>query len=171
MSEREALEEVLPACYPWARRLALVLCRDRQEADDLVQDALVQAVRRPPTPLSPDALRAWLRTVMVRLYLRRRRRALREAKTLLRLRRERPPPDPGLSEPTEVVLAALQALAPRQRSCVVLRYLEDLPEEEVASLLGLRPGTVKAHLAQARERLRSLMGAPESRSAGEGSRL
>lgn len=148
------IEEVLATLYPWARRVAVLLCRDGHEAEDLVQDAFVQALRRPPEPPVPDAVRAWLRVVILRLWLRRRRSALREARALMRLHRERAEPPAGGSDE---VLRALNLLSPRQRACVVLRYLEDLPEEEVARLLALRHGTVKAHLAQGRERLRRLL--------------
>lgn len=150
----EALEELLPAMYPWARRLALLLCGDADAAQDLVQEALVEALRRPPVPLSTATVQAWLRTVILRMHLRRRRRLVREARTILLLRRERTPVRPALSEPTERVLAALAKLAPRQRACLILRYLEDLPEGKIAELLGVREGTVKAHLAQGREKLR-----------------
>lgn len=153
MTDREALEHLLPRVYPWATAVAYLLCRDAQKAQDLVQDALVQAVRKPPEPLDADTLRAWLRTVIFRLYLRQRSRARREVVLLLRWHAETPPA-PALSEPGDAVVAALGVLSPKQRACVVLRYLEDLPEEEVARLLGLRHGTVKAHLAKGRERLR-----------------
>jgi RNA polymerase sigma factor (sigma-70 family) len=43
----------------------------------------------------------------------------------------------------------LTVLSPRQRAAVVLRYYEDLPEAEIATLLGCRPGTVKSTLARA----------------------
>lgn len=53
-----------------------------------------------------------------------------------------PPPDPV--DHVELV-AALRSLPRRQREVVALRYLADLPEAEVAALLGCAPGTVKQH--------------------------
>lgn len=151
-----ALDAVVAEVYPWARAAAYLLCRDAHEAADLVQDALVAALRRPPQPLTPDAMRAWLRTVMFRLYLRGRRRAVREARAVLRL--GHPVPETiELSDDTREVIAALERLSPRQRACITLRYLEDLSEQQVALALGVRLGTVKAHLAQARERLRGTL--------------
>jgi RNA polymerase sigma-70 factor (ECF subfamily) len=155
VSDRSELEKLVPHVYPWATSVAYLLCRDMQQAQDLVQDALVQAVRRPPRPLDVPTLRAWLRPVIFRLYLRHRSRARREALALLRVHRERPPEPPA--GPGDAVVAALDLLSPRQRACIVLRYVEDLPETEVAELLGLRLGTVKAHLAPARERLRGVL--------------
>ena len=58
-------------------------------------------------------------------------------------------PDEGV-----VVRAALDALSSRQRLAVVLRFYEDLPESEIAELLGCRPGTVKSLLDRAKHTLR-----------------
>jgi RNA polymerase sigma-70 factor (ECF subfamily) len=52
------------------------------------------------------------------------------------------------------LVAALQALPPRQREVIALRHLADLSESEVAAHLGLSLGTVKTHLRRAKERLR-----------------
>ena len=156
MSDRSELEAIVTHVYPWATSVAFLLCRNMAQAHDLVQDALVQAVRRPPEPLDVPTLRAWLRTVIFRLYLRQRSRAKREALALLRLQGERPA-DPAAADLDDTVVNALGTLSPKQRACVVLRYVEDLSEQEVADLLGLRLGTVKAHLAQARQRLRDTL--------------
>ena len=53
------------------------------------------------------------------------------------------------------VLAALGTLTPRQRAIVVLRYFEDLSQDEVAALLGISPGTVKSTASLAVSRLRA----------------
>jgi RNA polymerase sigma-70 factor (ECF subfamily) len=152
VSDRSELEALVPHVYPWAVGVAFLLCRDVQQAHDLVQDALVQAVRRPPRPLDVPTLRAWLRVVVFRLYLRHRSRARREALALLRWHGERR--DHEIPDLDDAIVAALDRLSPKQRACVVLRYVEDLSEQQVADLLGLRLGTVKAHLAAGRERLR-----------------
>ncbi len=158
--DRVALESLVGTLYPWARSVAYVLCRNRHEADDLVQEALVQLVKRPPDPLNVDVVRAWLRTGMFRIYLRKSRRATREIMTLRALARQRSQPQPELSAETLTLLSAIGTLSARQRACVVLRYLEDLSEEDVARSLGVRHGTVKAHLAQARARLRDVLAEP-----------
>jgi len=141
---------------------------DRDRAEDLVQDALAAVVRRPPDPLTDEVVRAWLRTTMTRMYLRRRHRALLEARALIRHGSPADTAHPWSAE-TEDLLRSLTLLSPRQRACVTLRYLEDLSEQQVAEQLGLRTGTVKAHLAQAREKLRGGLtpGAASRHHAGE----
>lgn len=145
------LEQILETLYPWARRVAFMLCRSAHDADDLVQDAFSAVIRRPPTPMTEDAVRAWLRTVLTRMHGRGLRSRAREARALLRLDLRRPI---EVSEDTADLLTAMRALGARQRACVALYYLEDLPEAEIARTLGIAEGTVKAHLAQARDRLR-----------------
>jgi len=56
-----------------------------------------------------------------------------------------------------VFLAAIQHLPPRQRAVLVLRYLEDRSEREVADLMGCRPGTVASQASRALARLRELV--------------
>ena len=90
---------------------------------------------------------AWLRLVVVRLAVRRRRRAGTE--TDLERLPERgamdpPPPDPELYD-------ALRELTETQRRCIVLHHLEDLPVTEVAELLAMPEGTVRSHLHRGRQ--------------------
>ncbi len=61
------------------------------------------------------------------------------------------PADQALTR--NVVLDALNALSPRQRACVVLRYYQDLSVAQVASALGIGQGTVKRYLSEAMTRL------------------
>jgi DNA-directed RNA polymerase specialized sigma24 family protein len=58
----------------------------------------------------------------------------------------------------DTVRRALAALPARQRAALVLRYFEDLPEAQVADLLGCSVGTVKTHTSRGIRRLRELLG-------------
>lgn len=159
MSVREQDEQLARDWHAWAFRHALFLTGNRDRAADLAQDALVRALVRRPRDLPEAAFGSWLRTVMVRLEIDHRRRIIREAAAFKRwlpmFGREAVEDSPG--EPSALI-AALAALPARQRACVVLRYMDDLAEEEVARTLGIRLGTVKAHLARAREALRQRLG-------------
>lgn len=151
-----AIEDAIAAAYPWARSLARLLARDAAEAEDLVQEAMLQAFRKPPVPPTVETLQAWLRVVMPRLHLRRIRRVARETRVLHHLRRERPPVE-RLETETAALLSTLDALPPKRRACAVMFYVLDMPEARIADSLGMREGTVKAHLAQARAALRTML--------------
>jgi RNA polymerase sigma factor (sigma-70 family) len=159
MASREQDERLARDWHAWAFRFAFFLTGDRDRAADLSQDALVRALVRRPHDLAEEAFGSWLRTVMVRLHIDHKRRVVRELAAFKRwlpvFEREA-----AESEPLESseLLQALAALSARQRACVVLRYLGDLSETDVAETLGLRLGTVKAHLARAREALRLRLG-------------
>jgi RNA polymerase sigma-70 factor (sigma-E family) len=139
-------------------RVAVLLTGDWHAAEDLVQASLVKLYRAWPKLRPGGDPDAYLRRIMVNT-----RRSWWRA----RWRREMP-----AGELPEIVIAdfadgqalaaqvrqALQALPRQQRAVLVLRYYADLPEAEVADLLGCSPGTVKTHahrgLRTLRENLR-----------------
>jgi RNA polymerase sigma-70 factor (sigma-E family) len=144
-------------------RVAVLLTGDWQAAEDLVQASLVKLCRAWPrldTRTDPDA---YLRRIMVNTH-----RSWWRA----RWRRETPaavlPEGAAGDDMTDrqavgaVVREALARLPRQQRAVLVLRYCEDLPEAEVAEVLGCSVGTVKTHahrgVAALRERLGSEFG-------------
>ena len=139
--------------YARAVRFAHLMTGSR-EAEDLAQEAFLRAVRRWDPKSPPEAFWRWLQTTMLRLHLNRLRRAAAEARAFAR---RGPDPEVQGEPPDHELLDALRSLSPRQRAAVVLRYYEDLPEAEIADRLGCRPGTVKALLHQARQRVRLIV--------------
>jgi len=126
----------------------------------MAQEVFVRALRamqRDPEYLY-EPVWPWLRTTLVRLVMERRRRLLRE---LRRMARVYTPPATDWPTATADVASALAELPPRMRSCVVLRYCEDLSTLEVAQSLGCAPATVIAQLREARKRLRIRLDAPD----------
>jgi RNA polymerase sigma factor (sigma-70 family) len=94
---------------------------------------------------------AWVRRVALNLAAERARRLRRQTRALLRLG---PPPQvPAASAEALALLEALRTLPMRQRQAIVLHHLVDLPVQEVARMLGVRPGTVKSLLARGRRAL------------------
>lgn len=117
-------------------RLAYLLVGDRAVAEELVQDAFVKVHRHWADVQHP---KAYLRTAVVntcRSWGRRRRREDEHHR-----RRLEAVPDPELV--ADEMWDVLATLPERQRSAVVLRFYEDLPEAEIAALLGCRPNTVR----------------------------
>jgi RNA polymerase sigma-70 factor (sigma-E family) len=140
--------------------LAYLLTGDRGHAEDLLQTALLRALRR--WPKARDAPEAYVRKVLINLSRDRIRGFLRRP-------RETPLPadpdvfrsaDPGLERigDSHVVAKAVARLPIRQRQAIVLRFFVDLSVEQAADALGCSAGTVKSHTSRALSRLRELLG-------------
>ena len=150
MSDRDSFEEYGAARRSALLRTAYLLTGHREDAEDLVQAALIKAV--PHWGRIADAPEPYLRTVLVRESVSRwRRRRWREVHTSA-------VPETAVDGPGDdrvALRAALDRLAPRQRAVIVLRYYEDLTEAETARVLGISVGTVKSQARDALARLRA----------------
>lgn len=134
------------------QRTAYLLTGDHHQAEDLVQAALIKAARVwPRIEARPDA---YVRRILYHESISRWRR-----RRVTELSVEHPPeqrspyvdPDARLD-----VMAALTQLTPKQRTVLVLRYLDDLTEVQTAHALGIGVGTVKSQTRQALDRLRKV---------------
>ena len=128
-------------------------------AEDLVQEAMVRTFlkARAGTPLSnPVSAEGYVRRTIATLFIddyRRRRRWAGLVPRLAGTDRTRRVAEPSDSVEHLDLVAALATLPPRERTCLVLRYYEDLTVADIADRLGLAPGTVKRYLSQAIARL------------------
>lgn len=125
---------------------------DRQEAQDVVQEAFCRALSRWRTVSRYDDPVAWVRRVAWNLALSKWRRA-RTALAFLRKQRPATTHVDGPSPERVALLAALATLPAPQRRVVVLHYLADLSVAEVAEQVGVPEGTVKSWLHRARTAL------------------
>ena len=155
----EVVGEVMRESGERLLRLAYQVCHDRAMAEDLVQEALLRVYgswrRRRPQVSSAEG---YLRRAIINEYLRRRRlRSSSEVVTDVfasgRHVQESYAFEAQVLE-RDRLWAALGALSARQRSAVVLRYYEDLPDEEIAELLGCREATVRSLVSRALTTLR-----------------
>lgn len=166
----DALVKLLQTRGVALMRHARLLTGNEQEAEDLLQDALVRVFTRHRHGKDPEALESYLRTVMANLVLDSRRRGVR----WLRMRHKVATPvtgGEGLGEASAArhdVLAALAALSPQQRACLVLRYYDDLLVPQIAASLGIAEGTVKRHLHDGAKRLAALLSAAEEGGQSDG---
>ncbi|MBO3741860.1 SigE family RNA polymerase sigma factor [Actinoplanes flavus] len=137
-------------------RLGNALTLDSAAAEDLAQETLIRVgtswsrVRRDGNPVG------YAQRAMINLFLneRRRRRAIPVA-TVPDTARE----DGALAsvESSAAIRQILAGLPPPQRAAIALRYLCDLPDEEIAAVLGCATGTVRSHLSRGLSTLRGRM--------------
>ena len=128
-------------------RLAYLLTSSVDTAEDLVQDVLARAYPRWASISEPAA---YVRRAVVNACNSHHRRRFRE--------RAHPPrvPEPVVLEADELfdVLATLPA---RMRSAIVLRYYQDVREDDIAAILGCAPGTVRSLIHRGLARLRTVI--------------
>jgi RNA polymerase sigma factor (sigma-70 family) len=135
-------------------RLATVILRSREAAEDVVQDVFASVQARSGQLVRPDAALPYLRAaVLNRCRSVIRRQALAQRFGLLRdadfgLDQLSAEADVIRAEERRQVLAALATLPRRRREVLVLRYYAGLSEAEIASTLGISQGTVKSAAAR-----------------------
>ncbi|MDO8391499.1 MAG: sigma-70 family RNA polymerase sigma factor [Actinomycetota bacterium] len=140
--------------YPGLIAVATALAGD--DADDLVQDAMVRALVRWDKVARLERPGGWCHRVLVNLCRSRWRRRVTEARFLARLRREEASTD-GPTAATVDFWRAVRTLPERPRSVVALYYAGDHSVAEVASILDIPEGTVRSDLTRARVLLRELL--------------
>jgi RNA polymerase sigma-70 factor (sigma-E family) len=139
------------------RRVGFLLTGDWDQAEELAQDAMARTYAVWPRVRGYDRPAAYARKVLLNRHRSLLRRAVVEARHLVASRPDdRSQPDFGGDD--LVLWQALQRLPARQRAAIVLRYYLDLPEAEVARLLGVPGGTVKSLVHRGLARLRRQLG-------------
>jgi len=163
----DLLDDWVRDCYARAYRTAVMICGNRSDAEEAVQDAFLR-VWRFRDALPPDARRnAWLYRVLVNAcYSKLRQEVPRRERERERLTGPADTSDAKLAAPAEgpdlaaersataqALDSTLRDLPEALRVVVVLRYYADLSEREIATAIRRRPGTVKSRLHEARRRL------------------
>jgi len=149
------LRERGPALFGFA----YVLTGSADAAEDLVQDALVRTFRSGRGSRDINSAHAYVKRAITSAFIDGGRRAS--------VRPRRVDADPASFDRVTADVAqqvgdaadlqrALLTLPPRERACVVLRYLDDMPVASIAAELGLAVGTVKRYTADGIARLRTL---------------
>lgn len=136
-----------------AFRLAAVTLEDATEAEDAVQDAAIKAWRRLGSLRDESAVRSWFLSIVVNECRNRRRRPWWRVLRFGDLPAAAPAAPADLAESVDLA-AALHRLPADDRLLVQLRFGLDLPMEDVASALGVKPGACRTRLHRALARLR-----------------
>lgn len=166
--DREALDELARQCRPKAFGFALQLLRNREDALDVTQDALVSFFDHLDRFDESRQVDPWLLSIVRnQAYDFLRRRKVRAAESLEDLL-ERGAPLPVGQRPAALdrvehdelrarLWKALGALSAEHREILVLRDYQDLSYLEIAEVLGIPKGTVMSRLHRARRALRELL--------------
>jgi RNA polymerase sigma-70 factor (ECF subfamily) len=138
---------------------AYLMTRDRQLAEDAVQEALIKMWKHIGSLRQPAGLRAWL----ARIVLNEVRQQARRRQTPVVLEEIPDPPASDKSaagsggEVRQDLERAVGMLPPEQKEAVILRFFSDLTVPEVAAATRSREGTVKSRLSRAMDRLSKLL--------------
>jgi RNA polymerase sigma-70 factor, ECF subfamily len=173
--DRPAMERLLMRAQEVAFRFSLLVCGHAEDAEDVMQEALLKTYQHVTRIRRPEAFRTWLfRTVRNACLMKRRRRVDEPA----RIESLEAPPLPGEADGTRLEVAdhratpesaainrwlglrlrrGLAALPPTFRVIVLLREMEGLSTREVAKVMGISEANVKTRLHRARVLLREYL--------------
>ncbi len=144
-------EALLEAVWPQAYRLARAIVLDSRSAEDVAQEACVDAFRTIRSLRSSDAFGTWFYRIVVREASKHKKAAMRSSLLDAEIAYE---PDFA----THVDLwRALNTLPVEQRTAVVLYYFERLRTREIAAILRVPDATVRFRLMRARGRLKHML--------------
>ncbi len=162
-NDNESRHALFEAFYRRTYAVALNILRNRENAEDITQDAFIRAFQNLHQLKDSTKFGAWLAVIasnLARNYIKREKRIIYSAEL---------PEVPGQTETndteTEVlhtlelekVRKAVRDLAPDHYQVIVLQFFDDLKIDEIAELLQVSPGTVKSRLFRARQKLTALM--------------
>jgi RNA polymerase sigma-70 factor (ECF subfamily) len=161
--------------YPWVRRFFGRLGHTPQDSEDLAQETFSQVFERIGSFRHDGSFKSWLFAVAANLHRNEHRRRHREKRSAPEISIDTPrdadvsPPEPASPEASldravyarerrEALVRAMEGLPPQMRQVLSLRVDQDLKYREIAAVLQISVETVKAHLFQARQRLREELG-------------
>jgi RNA polymerase sigma-70 factor (sigma-E family) len=152
----DSFGDFVAEALPGLLRFGHLLTGDPGEAEDLVQEALARSLRRWRT-MRPGNAGPYVRQAMVNTNITRWRRW--DARVRVGMPADRSADDPALgrADDWDRIRRALAQLPPRQRTVLVLRYYEDLPDASIARLMDCAPGTVRSQAARGLAALRPLL--------------
>ena len=144
-----ALEDIYRRRYATFLRLGFAMLGSHDLAREAVQETFAAALRERTSFRGEGSLDGWLWTGMLNTCRQEQRRRRRLS--------DDPPPEQSTNgQPAEwaELRALIAALPDQERHALFLRYYADLSQDEIADVLGVRPGTVGATLNHARNKLR-----------------
>lgn len=156
-----ALDDLARTRLPHLVAYALILTGSREEAQDLVQDALVSVYSARAKLDNRTVAESYVRRAIASKFIDSTRSARRDKERLRSLRVVTVVTASGHDDAVGLrtdIAKSLQLIPARERTCVVLRHLEQLSTRETADVLGISEGAVKRYLADGIGQLQKLLG-------------
>lgn len=161
--DRLAFKRIVELCQPYVYALSCRFIIDRFEAEDITQEAFVKLWRHLPNHQSDVKISTWLYKVVTNLcfdYLKSTRhkaaRQTHDAETL-HIAGENQEDALHQREFHAMVLKAAETLKPKQRAIFILRDIEGVEMEEIATIMEMSAGNVKSNLYYARTNMQVLV--------------
>lgn len=154
-------DELYKTYYPMVYRLALLLLKNTQDAEDAAQAVFVKLMEKEPELADAEHLKAWLLTVtrnhcrdIHRSFWNKKRAALENC------------PEPAAVEPFDrqesLLFEIFQTLPTKQRETVYLYYFEDYSIKEIAAILNRKESTIQSQLSAARKKMKKQFSASKA---------
>ena len=167
--DRDQLQRLIDQHYGCVRRMALALCGDPWEADEIAQDTFLAAIDAAQRFRGEGSESTWLYGISLRIYRSRVRSAIRRMRRGIAWfhrsgRGEAAyPSDHALDslQWQQSLWATVARLPPAQREVVVLRFAEDMSLADIALAIRCPEGTVKSRLHHAMHKLRGWLSEDE----------
>jgi RNA polymerase sigma-70 factor, ECF subfamily len=158
--DRDAFDLLMTAQIDRSYRIARLILRDTDRAEDAVQEALVRCWRDLRTLRDPDRFDAWLNRLLLRSITDEARRQRRHAASLVVLQTEpRQLDDTGIVADRDEIARVFGRLSVEHRTIVVLHHYLGFTVEDAAATIGIPVGTAKSRLHYATDALRAALDA------------
>ena len=154
---RSLLEELLRERRSALIGYAALMTGDRVSAEDLVHDAIVRTFGKPRVFPNLNAADAYVRRAIANGFIDKARSGKSLLGAMSRMVVDEALPEDAIADRIDV-RAALRTLPPRQRTCVVMRFYDDMRVADIAQALGLSDGAVKRYLSDGIHHLNAQLG-------------
>lgn len=156
--DRQALQKLLQANWPWLKGLLYSILSDTEQVEDALQNVCIRVLEKVHTLRDPESFKPWLATVARHLALSQRRRNKQKAVSLDDLLAVHQPADTEagitdklvLQEQHEQVLEAIKLMPEKYREVFVLKYIKEMSYAGIAEILELPLTTIQIRLVRAR---------------------
>lgn len=165
--ELDALEALLESVQPQLYRFSLKMCRQQEDAEDVLQDSMLTLARTVQDFRGASSFSTWLYSITRSFCIKKRRKSkfapereesldglLQQDRNQIRSTSPGPHEQVESAEVWQLVHHGIQKLEPDYREILVLRDIEGLPATEVAEIVGISVSAVKSRLHRARSQLR-----------------